>query len=242
MKRLLLPLMLLACGAMPAHADDTDANAAKAPAVVTVSSVRDPELKSYRTMLKSYGVVDEFKALAPGADFRFVLLPPPGTASKDLSLRIANADDSVTVPVGQDNSFALPRLPAFENTDAELLLNVKKGGARWRPQVITPGLPPDTRRLGDLRLECEIRWVVERDELSFAKRTLFRTLGGPCHSKNVLTHFITRRPLASATLVDGEHRHPLLLDNGGYTFIPPLHDTAIGNDALVQLVYKDAAQ
>lgn len=240
MKRLLFPLLVLVSSAMPAHADDTDAD--KAPSVVKVSSVRDPELKSYRTMLKSYGVVEEFKALAPNADFRFLLLPPPGTPAKDLRLRIANADDSVAVPVGQDNSFALPRLPAFETTDAELLLNVKKGGARWRPQVTTPGLPPDTRRLGDLRLECEIRWVVEREELSFAKRTLFRTLGGPCGSKNVSTHFITQRPLASATLVDGERSVPLAVANGGHTFVPPLHDKAIGNDALVQLVYKDAAQ
>ncbi|MFC5549627.1 hypothetical protein [Massilia aerilata] len=238
MKRYLLPLLVLASAAMPVHADDTD----KAPPVVKVSSVRDPELKSYRTMLKSYSVVEEFKALAPNADFRFLLLPPPGTPAKDLSLRIANADDSVPVPVAKDNSFALPRLPAFETTDAELLLNVKKGGARWRPQVTTPGLPPDTRRLGDLRLECEIRWVVERDELSFARRTLFRTLGGPCGSKNVSTHFITQRPLASATLIDGERRVALAVANGGYTFVPPLHDKTLGNDALVQLVYKDATQ
>lgn len=240
MMRLLFPLLVLASGAMPAHAYDTDSD--QAPAVVTVSSVRDPELKSYRTMLKSYGAVEAFKALAPNADFRFLLLPPPGTPARDLSLRIANADDTVAVPVAQDNSFALPRLPAFETSDAELLLNVKKGGARWRPQVTTPGLPPDTRRLGDLRLECEIRWVVERDELSFAKRTLFRTLGGPCGSKNVSTHFITRRPLASATLIDGERSVALAVANGGYTFVPPLHDKSFGHDALIQLVYKDAAQ
>jgi hypothetical protein len=244
MKRYLLPLLALACGAMPAHADDTgaDADAGTAPAVVTVSSVRDPELKSYRTLLKSYDVVEAFKALAPGADFRFVLLPPPGVAARDLSLRIADADNSVAVPVDRDNTFALPRLAAFENTDAELLLNVKKGGARWRPLVRTPGLGPDTRRLGDLRLECEIRWAVEYDEMPFVRRNLFRALGGPCHSARVLTHFITPRPLASATLVDGERRRDLLLANDGYTYIPSLHDAAFGNDALVQLVYRDVAR
>jgi hypothetical protein len=237
---LLLPLLLLAAGTAPVYADDADAG--KAPAVVTVSSVRDPELKSYRTLLKSYAVVEELKALAPAADFRFLLLPPPGAPARDLSLRIADAENSVNVPVGQDQTFALPRLPAFENSDAELLLNVKKGQARWRPLVRTPGLPADTRRLGDLRLECEIRWVVERDELSFAKRNLFRALGGPCHSNRVSTHFITPRPLASATLVEGERHAALPVENGGYTFVPPLHDKSLGNDAQVRLVYKDAAQ
>jgi hypothetical protein len=242
MKRLLLPLFLLAAGAAPVHAADADADAAKAPAVVTVSSVRDPELKSYRTLLKSYAVVEEFKALAPAADFRFLLLSPPGAPAKDLSLRMADADNSVNVPVAPDHTFALPRLPAFENSDAELLLNVKKGQARWRPLVRTRGLAPATRRLGDLRLECEIRWAVEKDELSFAKRSLFRALGGPCHSKNVSTHFITPRQLASATLVDGERSVGLRVENDGYTFIPPLHDKSIGNDAEVRLVYKDATQ
>jgi hypothetical protein len=241
MRRLLLPMLALACCATPVHAGDAVAGD-EAPAVVTVSSVRDPELKSYRTLLKSYGVVDEFRALAPGADFRFVLLPPPGAPAKDLSLRIADGANSVHVPVAQDNTFELPRLAAFENADAELLLNVKKGQARWRPLVRTPGLAPDVRRLGDLRLECQIRWAVEYDELPFVKRNLFRALGGPCTSGRVLTHFITSRPLASATLTEGERRRELPLANGGHTFIPPLHDASFGNEALVQLVYKDKAQ
>jgi hypothetical protein len=239
MKRVLLALSLLACGALPAHADDGQEDRTS---VVNVSSVRDPELKSYRTLMKSYGVVEQFRALAPGADFRFVLLPPPGSVAKDLSLRIADGENSVHVPVAPDNTFELPRLPAFDKADAELLLNVKKGGARWRPQVRTPGLAPDMRRLGDLRLECQIRWAVEYEELPFMRRNLFRALGGPCTSARVLTHFISPRQLASATLVDGERKKNLWVENGGYTFIPPLHDTSFGNDALVQLVYKDAAQ
>jgi hypothetical protein len=246
MRRLLLPMLALACCATPAHAGDAVAGDAvagdEAPAVVTVSSVRDPELKSYRTLLKSYKVVDQFRALAPGADFRFVLRPPPGAPAKDLSLRIADGANSVHVPVAEDNTFELPRLAAFENADAELLLNVKKGQARWRPLVRTPGLAPDTRRLGDLRLECEIRWAVEYDELPFVKRNVFRALGGPCHSGKVTVHFGVSRPLASATMVDGERRRELRLDDGGYSFIPPLHDDAFDNEALVQLVYKDAAQ
>lgn len=241
MKRLLLPLLLLASCAMPVHAGDGDGDGDKAPAVVTVSSVRDPELKSYRSLLKSYDVVEKFRALAPAADFRFLLVPPPAAPSKELSLRIADGERSVGVPLAPDHSFELPRLPAFENTDAELLLNVKKGQAYWRPLVRTPGLAADSRRLGDLRLECEIRWAVEYDEMSFVKRNLFRAMGGPCHSKNVQVHFITPRPVASATLVEGEHRRELLLANDGHTFIPLLHDASFSNEALVQLVYKDAA-
>jgi hypothetical protein len=241
MRRLLLPMLALACCATPVHAGDAVAGN-EAPAVVTVSSVRDPELKSYRTLLKSYDVVDKFRALAPVADFRFVLRPPPGAPAKDLSLRIADGANSVHVPVAEDNTFELPRLAAFENADAELLLNVKKGQARWRPLVRTPGLAPDTRRLGDLRLECEIRWAVEYDEFPFVERNVFRALGGPCHSGRVRVHFGVSRPLASATMVDGERRHELRLDDGGYSFIPLLHDATFDNEALVQLVYKDAAQ
>lgn len=243
MRRLLLPMLALAGCAMPVHAGElgNDAESEKAAPVVVVSSVRDPEIKSYRSMLKGVDAFQSFSALAPRAELRFLLVLPPGAAG-ELSLRVADADKSVDVPVRQDRTFTLPILPAFDNADAELLLNVKKGQARWRPLVRTPGLAPDTRRLGDLRLECEVRWSAELHNISPSQRRFYRSLGGPCHSNRVPVYFPAPRALASATLVEGERRLELPLLNGGRSYIAPLHDASFDNEALIQLVYRDAAQ
>jgi hypothetical protein len=241
MRRLLFSLLALGAGIAPVHAGDAE-DGGKAPAVVTISALRDPELKSYRAMLKGADAFKAFSALAPDAELRFYLLPPPGAAAEGLSLVITDGDRSVGVPIAQDNSFELPRLPLFENTDAELRLNVKKDRIAWFPLVRTPGLPQDTRRLGDLRLECEVRWAAELHKVSRADRILFRSYGGPCHTRKVAVYFFTQRPLVSATLVEGDRRAELPLVQDGHRFVPPVYDATFSNEALVHLVYKDAAR
>jgi len=125
------------------------------PATVKVQSTRDPVDKSYRKMIKGMERFERERALAPTAPLRFQLLPRlPTVDMTGISLRIAGDTVSVPVEVAPDNSFVLPRNEAALREDAAVVANRKTTSMTWRAQIITPGLPAGTRRLGDMRLEC----------------------------------------------------------------------------------------
>ena len=86
---------------------------------------------------------------------RFHLLPrTPGVNMHGITLRVLGDHLALPVPVADDNTFVLPRNEQALREDAAVVANRKTTSMTWRAQVITPGLPPGTRRLGDLRLEC----------------------------------------------------------------------------------------
>lgn len=139
---------------------------------VEVNGIRNPELKRYRVMLAGLDAFDEYHTLAPKAPgVRFKLRARSGdettTALENLTLRIAGDQTSVTVPLTADGLFSLPRSAALADEDADLVLNQRKGNYRWDANVRTEGLPPDVRRLGDLRLECEVMVAVVKKEMPF---------------------------------------------------------------------------
>ena len=73
----------------------------------------------------------------------------------------------------------------------------------WRTDIRTPGLPPDTRRLGDLRLECLVGEEAEliSDFLPFFGH-IAKLLRGRdyCNQREVQYLFFAERPLFSVTL------------------------------------------
>lgn len=226
-------LMLACCAAAAQQAEEEVA----APAV-QVSNLRNPILKSYRTMLKGADTYASLKAMAPASVLRFRLLPPQGGPSPAFTLRIANDETSVEVPVDAHGGFDLPRLPQLAS-DAELIVNARRGSARWTPDIHAPGEPDTQRRMGDLRLECAVWWEIEQGDIAFVKRKLMQALGGPCTSSAGRPYIDMPRRMASATLVQGSQRLPLKLVMDGYAFMVPLHDKAWSNEALVKLEYQE---
>lgn len=237
---------------------------------VVVSALRNPVKKSYQKMLEGAEHFRQHQYFAPDATLRFKLLPrKPDT--KMAGIRLQVADDSRIVPlkVAPDQTFTLEhdgtlRPPLKES--AQVMPNRKAGTMTWRADVRTPGLPPDTRRLGDLRLECEVgmksgliskyprgffSWLSEllRDNVEYCHRAAPRYL------------FFAERPIWSVTLVDGERREVLPVDMlyGGATRDPdwkkdqycdcealidhayfvPLGDSSWPDDTRVELEYMD---
>jgi hypothetical protein len=144
---------LLACLLLHAAAAFAQANVA----TVRVPYVRDPVDKSYRKMLEGMDRFARDHALAPAAGLRFRLYPRlPGASLDGVSLRVAG--DTVSLPVALDDahSFVLPRSEQALREDAAVVADRKSTSMTWRAWVQTPGLPPGTRRLGDLRLECRV--------------------------------------------------------------------------------------
>ncbi|MES2072170.1 MAG: hypothetical protein V4488_17575 [Pseudomonadota bacterium] len=213
-----------------------------------VNGTKDPEFKPYRQMLAGLDAFEQHQQLAPAALPRFVLRPQQADAGVNavsgvsgVTLRIAGDTTSIDVPLAADGTFSLPRNQSLAaEANADLLLNRKKGLYRWRPDIRSPDVPAGARRLGDLRLECEMRWAVEQEDLSFVKRTLFRTMGGPCRSANIFVLYPAPEKLAGVSLASGQRRESLAaerLAGSALFYAPPLHDRSWPDDTLVEFEF-----
>ena len=250
----------------PARAQDRPPKAGEAPiATVRVPYVRDPVDKSYRNMIRG---MDRFQrdrtTYAPEALLRFRLLPRlPDANMEGITLRVAG--DSITLPVilAPDNSFTLERNAQALREDAAVVANRKSTSMTWRAWVQTPGLPPGTRRLGDLRLECRVGMdsgLISNTSPLFAWLTNALTdTEQTCSSPDGNYLFFAERPLFSVILRHGKRREVLpfkLLYAGGNetraslpycdcqvlldrSYYAPLWDSAWPDDTLIAFEYMD---
>ena len=185
---------------------------------VVVTAVRDPVKKSYRKMLDGAALFEERRHLAPAAALRFKLLPRKrGTSIEGVELEVASDSFAIPLTVGKDQTFVLEHNRTALKENAQVMPNRKAGTMTWRADVRTPGLPPNTRRLGDLRLECEVG--MKSGLISHYPRGFFGWLDelivknpSYCHRPAPRYLFFAERPLFSVTLVDGERREVLPVD------------------------------
>jgi hypothetical protein len=227
--------------AMPAFAQEAPASEPSvAPEKVQVSSVKDPALRPYRSMLRGLDAFEQKRALAPQASLRFELLTQDGKyAMPDgLQLRIAGDQVDIALPIDADATFVLPRSQAAFDDEADLLLNRKKDQFRWRPRVRTPGVPEQARRLGDVRMECEVMQAVRKEEIPLLYRAAAVAAGGICNMPMVGYVFRMPQRLLSATVVSGERRAALALHEGGIGYLAPLRDKRWDDDALIVFEFK----
>lgn len=235
---LALALAALLLAGTPARAFDTR--------TVTVQDVRAPELKTYRVMRAGLDAFDANHALAPDApELRFRLHPLSRAAEAGqpaLKLRISLDASSIPVPLAPDDSFVLPRDARAEMENGDLVLNRKKGTWRWQPAVFSTGVPPNMRRLGDLRLECRVLVAVMKAERTFWERALVNTAllsSDWCGVENITTATATTRTLRSAQLLVGEARIPLPLSRSGTSFQSPIGNRAYSDNTLIALEVED---
>lgn len=215
---------------------------------IHINSIRNPELKSYRVMAAGLDAFDEYHALAPQArEVRFQLVAgsgAPADAMQDLSLRIAGNETSIALPLAADGSFALPRSAQAASEDADLITNKKKGNYRWQPVIHSDGVPAGMRRLGDLRLQCQVMIAIAKKEIPFWVRTLVGTLLRTtdwCSARELKLGTRSDLALASATLLDGEHRVALKVEKEGHSFLSPIGDSRYADDSLIELAYQQDA-
>jgi hypothetical protein len=262
-------LALLSCG-LPAasSAQQTQGqlqpSAEPKPQTVTVTSTRDPVDKSYRKMIRGMERFEREHALAPQAQLRFHLLPrTPGVNMRGITLRVLGDHIAVPVQVADDNTFVLPRNEQALREDAAVVANRKTTSMTWRAQVITPGLPPGTRRLGDLRLECLVGMeagLVSNSSPLFG--WISDALTSPeqvCNSPKGNFLFFNERPVFSVILQAGQRTEILpfrMLYAGGEqsrdmlpfcdcqvlldrTYYAPIWDRSWPDDTLVSFEYMD---
>lgn len=240
MKPLSIMAVLLTMAA-PAFAQDAAPQETRTEQV-QVNSVRDPELRPYRRMVRGLDAWDEKHAqLAPNASLRFELWNKEGKPALDegLMLRIAGNEVNIALPLDQDATFVLPRSQEALEDNADLVLNRKKDQYRWRPRVRTPGVPENARRLGDLRMECEVSAAVRKEEIPLLYRAGALAAGGMCNLPMVGYAYRAPRQLRSAVVVSGERKSGLPLMEDGKVFHAPLRDKSWDNDALIVYTFAE---
>ena len=263
--------MTLACAtanAIEAQEKSGAATDAGAPAVI-VTATRSPVDKSYRMMLKGMDLFEEKRSMAPNASLRYKLLPRQrGTKMDGIVLEIVGDTDRIPVSLAPDRTFTLERHQKSLDEDASVMPNRQASSMTWRTEIRTPGLPPDTRRLGDLRLECHVGMEADlvsnvRPIVSLVSNAMLRRFGF-CDSSEGLYYFFAERPLFSVTMVSGSRREVLsvdalyagvihdpmseadlhycdcqvLLDR---TYFMPLGDRSWPDDTLIEYEYMDDA-
>jgi len=213
---------------------------------VEVQGVKNPDMRSYRAVVAGLDAFEEHRALAPAVpELRFRLAARGGAelpAGDALYLRIVGNGDPIPVPVATDGTFTVPRVQSAIDDDADLILNRKKGVLKGRPDVRTPGLPDNERRLGDLRLECRVIVAIAKKEMGLMMNLFINTVmmtPNWCNAgfgdEKIKFPFASLRALDGAEIVDGERRGPIEVSD--FSFDTPIAEPAWSNDARIVLHY-----
>jgi hypothetical protein len=208
--------IVLACGHVWAAEPPEKTAAPPVLPRVEVTAVRDPVEKSYRKIVSGMDLFEQRHSLAPNAALRFKLLPRRReTNMQNIELAVVGEKVTIPVPVAADNTFALERSQQALAEDAVVTPDRKSRSMTWRADIRTPGLPPNTRRLGDLRLECLVgeEAGLISDFLPIIG-ALARLLSGSdyCNQRDARYMFFAERPLFSITLVAGNRREVMPVD------------------------------
>lgn len=223
--------LAVAQGHAEVQADDKSAPAL-APVTVAASANRDPAEKSYRNIVKGIELFERERGLSPNGALRFKLLARKReTDMKNIEIEVIGTVTAFAVPVAADQTFTLPRNPQALRENAQVVPNRKAQTMTWRADIRTPGLPPDTRRLGDLRLECRVGMAsgLVSNSGSITARLASALLDTPayCNKKVPLYLFFADRALFSVTLASGTRREVLAVSQ---LYAGASDDSKLGND------------
>jgi hypothetical protein len=207
---------------------------------IIVQSIKDPAGLSYREILKALDAYVRHRGLAPFAQARFkvsVNRKQWDASREPLTLRLVGSNTAIDIPVAADKTFTLPRNQQAKDDDAKLVLNRNKALYYFVSWIESPNVPGNARRLGDLRLQCEMNWVFI--DIGAAIRAAASPFGNPCHSSwlNNYIGFLAPRPLTSAALVSSERRENLAqkqIRANGQIYSPPLSDQTWPDDTLIE--------
>ena len=258
---------LFACAGLSAAAQPT-AGGDLPTVTITAKTNPDPVEKSYRKMIQGIDLFDGERAMtAPGAALRFKLLPRRrDTDMQRIEMEVIGSTVDFPVSIAPDGTFTLERNQRAYDENAQVSPNRRAQSMTWRTDIRTPGLPPGTRRLGDLRLECRVG--MEAGLISNSSNVVGRMvkalLDTPayCDRQVPLYLFFAQRPLFSVALVAGERREilsidklyaaasddPKLRDELPYcdcevlvdrTYVLPLGDRSWPDDTLVEFEYME---
>lgn len=185
----------------------------------------------------------EAPRLAPGASLAFVL---PKVEGGDNRVQIVKAEGAISLPMVSPTSFKLVRDDAAAEENAEVVVNRSfPPGQMIHPnvQVRSPGLAPDTRRLGDLRLACQVQVaMVKTEELKIRALWAVGSVFGLDVCKTAKVDEIDApRKFARVVLEHGGRHAEFAPSGAAQQSAPVLSDSAWPDDTRVSYVSEGVA-
>jgi hypothetical protein len=181
---------------------------------IVIKGLRNPVDKSYRKMVQGMELFQELHARAPQAALRYKVLPRKRDSDiHGVALYVLGNTVKQPVALAADDTFTLGRDAKALAEDAVVSANRPADTMTWRAEIRTPGLPANTRRLGDLRLECQVG--MRAGLVSQYPSVLDRFFGAVqrpadyCNQREVRYLYFAEQPLFAVVLHHGERRQVL---------------------------------
>lgn len=167
--------------------------------------------KPYRNLLRAMTVFEENRVMAPNAIMRFRVLPWHDEATmRGLTLMLRSKSIRRPITLADDGTFMVEREERAADENARVITNRPPESLAWRVDIRTPGLPPHTRRLGDLRLECKADLSGRGADLATTIKTpgfwAIAAVRDPCTVSTIVWGWFAEEPVFSVTLVSGSRR------------------------------------
>ncbi len=208
---------------------------------VVIKGLKDPELRSFRSVTVGLDTFDEYHKMAPAVDaLRFKLRrrpAAPDAPTDPVTLKIMGESESMPVPIEADGGFTIARNQQAWDENAELIFNRKRHQASSIADIRTPGVPENARRLGDLRLECLVNVAIIKTEIPFWIRATVNTFlvtTNWCSKLGIFMSLPPQKQVSKAALVYGERRLALTIDQVFNGYESPLLDPAWPDDTLLE--------
>lgn len=209
---------------------------------VEISFYKGPELRSYAQMLKGLLAYQDKRQHAPDSELYFILIPKKkDNRLEGLTMRLASDEISTPIPIDAGGKFQLPLIELKNDNEYDLILNRPKGQFYIKPYVKSANLTPEVKRMGDLRLECQVRWAIEKQDVSVVFSTYVKLLssGNPCEAKTVAVYYFAPIGVEAVTFDTPKKKYVIPVNSEGkYTL--PLEDKSISDDVLVSFVRANA--
>lgn len=170
-------------------------------------------------LLVAEKIFNELQSRAPKADFRFKVFGRQDASQwKAADLELLTPQSRIPVPVDQDGRFGIDAAWRALPPETELRSRLRDGKVTWRADVRTPGTTMRTRRLGDLRLQCEASFwsgVARGTTGSSATNRVLRSALNGCDSKWFGWSAFADAPVFGIRFIYGDRAMHLSLRNIG---------------------------
>jgi hypothetical protein len=218
------------------HAQAQENNSDDKISRVEITNIKGPELRSYSQMQKGIMAYKEKNQLAPESELYFILIPKSKNVSVEgLTMRLTSDETSINIPIDASGKFQLPLIELKTEDEYDLILNKPKGQFVIKPWVKSANLADDTKRLGDIRLECQVRWAIEKQDVSIVFSSYVKLLasGNPCTSRNVSVGYHAPKDVYVITL-DAPKSKIALKVRPYESYYLPIWDTDLSDDSLIK--------
>ena len=170
--------------------------------------------KPYRNLQRAMTVFEESRSMAPGAVMRFKVFPwHDESVMTGLKMTLLGKTFKRPIPLADDGTFVVEPDVMAADENARVISNRPPRSLAWRADIRTPGLPLNTRRLGDLRLECKVDVLGAGADLATGIKTpsfwAVAAVSNPCMNNLVGYMWIANEPVFSVTLLSGSRRQTL---------------------------------